>query len=321
MRDVVVPGAEGLALHHLYRTMRWLGEAKDEVEEALFAGRRDLFTELSLTLFDTTSLYFEGMGGEGPGQHGHSKDHRPDLRQMVTGVLTGDGSPVCCELWPGNHADGTALLPVVDRLRQSLGLTQVCWVADRRMISRGTIQALDDRSLEYILGARMRRQREVCEAVLGRAGRYHEVAEDLRVKEVSVDGHRYIICHNPQEAARDAEEWDAIVKALEDEIKQGVRQLVGNRGISAVPAGGEGRGHRRPEEGSRRGPLRRQVRAQDQYLATGRRGGGAVQAPVAGGAVLSGDQVTLAHQAHLPSGGRYHQGPCVLLLSGPGACG
>jgi len=231
MRDVVVPGAEGLALHHLYRAMRWLGEAKDEVEEVLFAGRRDLFTELSLTFFDTTSLYFEGMGGESLGQYGHSKDHRPDLRQMVMGaVLTGDGRPVCCDLWPGNHADGTALLPVVDRLRQRFGLTRVCWVADRGMISRDTIQALEDRQLEYILGARMRRQREVSEAVLGRAGRYHEVAENLRVKEVMVEGHRYIICHNPQEAARDAEERDAIVKALEDELKQGVRQLVGNRG-------------------------------------------------------------------------------------------
>ena len=231
MRDMVVPGAEGLELHHLYRAMRWLGEAKDEVEESLFAGRRDLFTELSLTFFDTTSLYFEGTGGESLGQYGHSKDHRPDLRQMVMGaVLTGDGRPVCCELWPGNHADGTALLPVVDRLRQRFGLTRVCWVADRGMISRDTIQALEARELEYILGARMRRQREVSEAVLGRAGRYHEVAENLRVKEVSVDGHRYIICHNPQEAAKDAEERDAIVKALVDELKQGVRQLVGNRG-------------------------------------------------------------------------------------------
>lgn len=231
MRDVVAPGAEGLALHHLYRAMRWLGEAKDEVEEVLFAGRRDLFTELSLTFFDTTSLYFEGMGGEGLGQYGHSKDHRPDLRQMVMGaVLTGDGCPVCCELWPGHHADGTALLPVVDRLRQRFGLTRVCWVADRGMISRGTIGALEDRQLEYILGARMRGQREVSEAVLGRAGRYHEVAENLRVKEVMVEGRRYIICHNPQEAARDAEEREAIVKALEDELQQGVRQLVGNRG-------------------------------------------------------------------------------------------
>lgn len=230
-RDVVVPGAEDIELHHLYRAMRWLGEAKDEIEEALFAGRRDLFTELSLAFFDTTSLYFEGRGGESLGQYGHSKDHRPDLRQMVVGaVLTGDGRPVCCEMWSGDHADGGSLLSVVDRLRGRFGLRRVCWVADRGMISQVTIEGLEARQLEYILGARMRRQREVSQLVLARAGRYHEVAENLWVKEVWVDDRRYIVCHNPQEAAKDAADREAIVKALEDELREGARQLVGNRG-------------------------------------------------------------------------------------------
>lgn len=230
-RDVLVPGTEDIELHHLYRAMRWLGEVKDQVEEALFAGRRDLFTELSLAFFDTTSLYFEGRGGESLGQYGHSKDHRPDLRQMVVGaVLTGDGRPVCCELWPGNQADGNALLPVVDRLRQRFGLTRICWVADRGMISKDTIQGLEGRKLEYILGARLRRQKEVTQSVLARGGRYQEVADNLWVKEVWIDGRRYIVCLNPDEAAKDAKDREAIIKALEDELKQGARQLVGNRG-------------------------------------------------------------------------------------------
>lgn len=230
-RDVVIPGTEGLELHHLYRAMRWLGEAKDEVEEALFARRRDLFTELSLAFFDTTSLYFEGQGGQSLGQYGHSKDHRPDLRQMVVGaVLAGDGRPLSCELWPGNQADGNALLTVVDRLRQRFKLTRVCWVADRGMVSQDAIAGLEARQLEYILGARLRRQREVNSSVLARAGRYQQVADNLRVKEVQIEDRRYIVCHNPEEAARDAAEREAIVKALEDELKQGARQLVGNRG-------------------------------------------------------------------------------------------
>jgi len=171
-RDVHAPGTESLQLHHLYRAMRWLGEVKDKVEEGLFRCQQDLFTELSLVFFDTTSLYFEGHGGESLGQYGNSKDHRPDLRQTIVGaVLTGEGRPISCELWPGNHADGGALMPVVDRLRQRCGLRRVCWVADRGMISKDTIRGLEKRGLEYILGARMRRQREVREAGLGRAGR------------------------------------------------------------------------------------------------------------------------------------------------------
>ena len=95
-RDVRITETESLELHHLYRAMRWLGDHKNTVEESLFQRRRDLFTDLSLAFFDTTSLYFEGQGGESLGQLGYSKDDRPDRRQMIVGgVLTGDGRPVC----------------------------------------------------------------------------------------------------------------------------------------------------------------------------------------------------------------------------------
>jgi len=76
----------------------------------------------------------------------------------------------------------------------------------------------------------MRRQCEVNEAVLSRAGRYHEVADNLRVKEVRVSDRRYIVCYNPQEAVKDAADREAIVRALEDRLREGARELVGNRG-------------------------------------------------------------------------------------------
>ena len=98
------------------------------------------------------------------------------------------------------------------------------------MISKQTIAQLEGRDLEYILGARMRRQKEVGEAVLGRAGRYREVAGNLRVKEVMVEGRRYIVCHNPEEARKDAIDREAIVKGLEDKLSQSPGNLAGNRG-------------------------------------------------------------------------------------------
>ncbi len=231
-RDVRVPGTEDLQLHHLYRAMRFVGEEKDLLEDGLFASRRDLFTEVSLAFFDTTSLYFQGRGGESLGQYGHSKDHRPDLKQLVLGaVLTQDGRPLSCEVWPGNQSDARSLLPAVDRLRERFGLRRVCWVADRGMVSVATIGALEDRGLEYILGARLRNQKEVREAVLSRAGRYREVTENLGVKEVWVEGRRYIVCYNPQEAEKDARDRGAILGALEDQLKAGSLHLVGNRGF------------------------------------------------------------------------------------------
>ena len=100
---------------------------KDVVEERLFAHRRDLFTQLDLVFMDTTSLYFEGAGGPTLGRHGYSKDHRPDLRQMILAVLIdGDGQPVCSEMWPGNTADVTTLIPVIERLRRRFRHLRAC---------------------------------------------------------------------------------------------------------------------------------------------------------------------------------------------------
>lgn len=158
--DYYLPGTEALELHQLYRTMAWLGEElpseeqqgatpfaprciKDQIEEGLFHRRRDLFSELDLVFFDTTSIYFEGRGGETIGQYGFTKDHRPDRLQMVVGVvLDGTGRPLCCEVWPGNTTDVKTLIPIVDRLRQRFSIRSVCVVADRGMISQETISQL-----------------------------------------------------------------------------------------------------------------------------------------------------------------------------------
>ena len=254
-----IDGCEDLQLHHLYRAMGWLGEElprkeqahktpfaprcnKDLIEEALFARRRDLFTQLQLVFFDTTSIYFEGQGGETIGQRGYSKDHRPDLKQMIVGaVLDAEGRPICCELWPGNTADVTTLIPVVDRLRSRFAVTKVCIVADRGMISKETIEELEkeERGWQYILGARMRSQNEVKDEVLARAGRYRLVhpqrttSEDpapLKVKEVRVEGRRYIVCRNDDEARKDAADRQAIVASLREKLRIGEKSLVGNKG-------------------------------------------------------------------------------------------
>ena len=115
---------------------------KDLVEEELFERRRDLFTDVDLVFFDTTSLYFEGRGGESIGKRGHSKDHRPDLYQMVVGMaLDVEGRPICCEMWPGNTADVKTLIPIVKRMRERFRLREITVVADRGMVSRATLEA------------------------------------------------------------------------------------------------------------------------------------------------------------------------------------
>lgn len=252
-----IEGVADLDLHHLYRAMAWLGEElpagqqightelsprcrKDLVEERLFQRRRSLFSGLDLVFFDTTSMYFEGAGGATLGAYGHSKDHRPDLKQVVVSViLDREGHPLCCELWPGSTTDVKSLVPVVDRLRRRFAIDGVCIVADRGMISAATVAALEERGWGYILGARMRRDGEVRDEVLGRAGRFQVVhgererAKDpspLKVKEVWTGGRRYVVCLNDEQARKDAADRAAIVAALQEQLSHGDKSLVGNKG-------------------------------------------------------------------------------------------
>lgn len=259
--DYRIAGTEKLDLQHLYRAMAWLGEPlpeeeqegatpfsprcmKDHIEEGLYARRRDLFSSLDLVFFDTTSIYFTGEGGE-LGKRGNSKDHRSELKQMIVGaVLDGEGRPVCCEMWPGNVSDVTTLIPVVERLRKRFRIGNVCIVADRGMISAKTIAELERRELQYILGARMRKMKEVRDEVLSRPGRYREVhpksrdpkaPAPLKVKEVLVptpDGevHRYVVCHNEDQERKDWADREATVAGLREKLKSGDKSLVGNKG-------------------------------------------------------------------------------------------
>lgn len=253
--DYAIAGIDGLDLHHLYRAMAWLGEElpekdqdgrtpfaprcmKDLVEERLFAHRRDLFTRLDLVFMDTTSLYFEGAGGQTLGRHGYSKDHRPDLRQMILAVvIDGDGRPVCSEMWPGNTADVTTLIPVIERLRMRFAIARVCVIADRGLISAETLAELEARRLLYILGVRERTNKLVRELVLNdpmpfvpltMAKRGKKV--DYEAKAVMLGGQRYIVCRNHQEAEKDAADRAAIVAALKRQLAKGDKALVGNTG-------------------------------------------------------------------------------------------
>jgi ABC-type nitrate/sulfonate/bicarbonate transport system substrate-binding protein len=230
--EVHIPRADDLQPQHLDQAIQWLGETKGVLEQAWFLSRRHLFADYALAFFNTTSLDFEGRDAGRLGQYGHSKGYRPKLRQMVVGaMLTGDGRPVCCELWPGDYARDRGLLPVLDRLRERFGVRQVCWVADRGMTSARTVQELEHKQLQYILGARLRRQREVRREGLGWADRGREVSDNVWVKEVWLEGQRYIVCYYPEEAAKDAAEREAILRALQHRLQQGTKFLGGNRGF------------------------------------------------------------------------------------------
>ncbi len=239
--DYRIAGSEDLDLHHLYRAMAWLGkelpagqqDGCDAIRAALHQGPdRGAVVRPSPRSVQPARPGVHGHHqpvlrrpavGQSIGQYGYSKDHRPDLRQMILAVLIdGDGRPVCSEMWPGNTADVTALVPVIERLRQRFAIGRVCIVADRGMISTETIAALEARGLLYILGVRERTDKLVRDVVLNDAAPFVPLIMEKRgrdieysAKAVTLGGARYIVCINHQQAAKDAVDRAAILAALE----------------------------------------------------------------------------------------------------------
>ena len=241
---VRVPGAEGLDLDHAYKAMAWLGavdtagrSTAETVEEALYRQRQPLFGAVSIAFFDTTSLWFEGAGGESLGQRGHSKDYRGHLKQVVLGIVLDDADrPIASFLMPGNTADVTLLLPVVKRLRERFGIQEACIVADRGMISADTMAVLEAEKIQYILGVRERTSREVRTEIIEDDGLTvplliprQKGETELAIRETTIAGRRYVICRNEEEAKKDAAARAELVAGLERKLAQGDKALVANK--------------------------------------------------------------------------------------------
>ena len=243
--DVRIEGTRDLALQHLYRAMDFLEAHKEKVEEAVFFQVADLLNlDVDLIFYDTTSLHFEveeedvGMGvddvvfgsveaGErvydAPRKRGHSKNGRGDAPQIVVGLaVTRHGFPVRHWVFPGNTVDVTTVEQVKADLR-GWRLGRCVFVGDAGMVSGNNLRSLSLGGGKYVVCMPMRRGDEVTNEVLRRPGRYKTVADNLRVKEVTVgDGERrkrYVICHNPQEETRKSRHRAKLLEELEAELQ------------------------------------------------------------------------------------------------------
>ena len=239
---VHIPGIEATSDDACYRAMDWLLTVEPQLARGVFDQVAHLLNlEVDLIFFDTTSTYFETdaadepvwrdqhgrvlhggeSGGESGGEdaavpdgaaakagfrtYGKSKDSRDDLPQVIVGMaVTRDGIPVRVWCWPGNTSDSPLIRQVKDELRDwTLG--KVVWVADRGFTSAENRRHLTTGGHGYILGEKLRSGSPEAKAALSRQGRYQQVRDNLRVKEVKVSEHeRFIICHNPAAADRDA---------------------------------------------------------------------------------------------------------------------
>jgi transposase len=234
--DVTIPGLAVMDDDQAYRAMDLLVEADTAgmVQESVFFAVAHLLNlEVDLLFFDTTSTYFERddeeddedgtADGRGFRKYGKSKDHRDDLPQIVIGLaVTREGIPVRVWCWPGNTNDQTVLAEVKDDMRD-WKLGRVITVVDRGFSSADNLAYLRRAGGHYIAGMRMRDGGDLVEAALSRQGRYQDVRDNLRVKEVRIDGAgdaRFIICHNPEQAERDRHQREQAVARIEAELER-----------------------------------------------------------------------------------------------------
>ncbi len=230
-RDVAITGLDAMSDDQAYRAMDLLVEADAtaQVQEAVFFSVANLLNlEVDVLLFDTTSTYFErdtadttSDGTAGFRRYGHSKDHRPDLPQVIIGLaVTREGIPVRVWCWPGNTSDVTVLPEVRDGMRD-WKLGRVVTVVDRGFSSNANLDYLRRGGGHWIAGERMRDHAGDAAKALSRQGRFTVVNAHLHVKEAKLDstpGIRWIICLNTAEAAKDKTTRDDAVTRLEAEL-------------------------------------------------------------------------------------------------------
>jgi transposase len=256
--DAAIPGLGGMDDDQAYRAMDLLvaADTQARVQEAVFFAAANLLNlEVDLLFFDTTSTFFQREGEEmGPGAfrvYGHSKDHRPDLPQIVIGLaVTREGIPVRCWCWPGNTNDMTVLKQVKDDLR-GWRLGRVITVVDRGFASDDNLAYLTRAGGHWIAGERLRDNTAEVAEVLSRQGRYQQVRDNLRVKEVKVGrgdaARRFVLCHNPEQAERDRHQRTQQLAAVEGELER-IAALRAKAAAAAARAGTGRSRRRRPAE-------------------------------------------------------------------------
>jgi transposase len=219
--DVVIPGLSAFDVQQGYRAMDFLIESEEAIQREVFHSVADLLNlEVDLLFFDTTSTYFETeeTDDESIRQHGYSKDHRPDLPQVVIGfAVTRDGIPIRCWVWPGNTSD-MSVVPQVKKDLIGWKLGRVISVADRGFSSETNLRIFQQSGGHYIIGEKMSSGKPTVEAALAHPGRFKVVRDNLEVKDITIgDGEarkRYVLVRNPEEARRDAAQREQHLGAL-----------------------------------------------------------------------------------------------------------
>ena len=138
------------------RTLRRAGAGgyRDQVAAACFAHAATA-GDISLCLYDVTTLYFEAEKEDGLRKVGFSKERRVDP-QIVVGLLVDRaGFPLEIGCWEGNTAETATMIPIIRQFQTRHDLSDMVVVADAGMLSASNLKDLDAAGLRFIVGSRV----------------------------------------------------------------------------------------------------------------------------------------------------------------------
>src|ERR1700682_2726715 len=204
-----VLGVAGCDEDDLYAAMDWVLARKDTIEEALAARH---LANGTLVLYDVSSAAFEGRSCP-LGAIGHPRDGVRGRRQIVYGLLcTTAGVPVAIEVFEGNTA------APITKLKTRFGLTRVCLVGDRGMLTSARIRdELRPGGLDWITALRAPQIKTLVEADALQLSLFDE-QNLVEISSPDYPGERLVCCRNPALAAERARKRDELLAATATEL-------------------------------------------------------------------------------------------------------
>ena len=214
--------------HQYYRAMDHLHDNQEEIEDQLFQNMKSLAKpaskDLSVALFDTTSVVYYGEGDKEESllKHGFSKARRSDLKQIVVGLaLTKDGVPISHEVFSGNTNDQSCFKEIIHKFSRKFAERHVTFVGDRGLINGRNIDLLIASGYSYILGFKMRSISKNERADIFAHKRWKPITKELEYRDINYKGQRLIVYYNKERATKDRLKREELIERIQEKIKNG----------------------------------------------------------------------------------------------------
>lgn len=236
---------EGLttSYHNLLRAMDRLIGIKESAEPLIAKKLLPGTERLDLVFYDITSTYFEGerlLVEDDFRRYGYSRDHRPDRRQVVIGmVMTREGIPLCHHVFPGNTVDKTTVTAVVHDLKERFNLARVIFVGDRGMLSDDNLRMILGAEIGFIVAHPLRKNAHATEVIGNVKKKFSGESDQEQYQEELREEVRFVVAYSPKIAAETRKNRQDRLKKADDWIKEAEQKLANPpaRGRTPTPQG------------------------------------------------------------------------------------